>query len=292
MESISEVARIIWGLNQLYLNFNTKTLQHEVKLKEILPPIEHKLSMNLCEMADRDQHLNSIKLDDQSLEERIIAKIIQNIQELDLNEDIPLTEFQEKIIDETRNLLYKFRDIRTSFSSGIIRVLKSVIDRKKINANLAKHDVEKVIEKLEDMVRDKKTQRSTNEKLYSILREDIDNLLIKVKELLCKMDQEYLDKEIVEGEKKLEELIIEKDKKNEKEIKQTEDLLSLDTNYKKTEDKSSVKIIATIRKEMEQYKRRVTSLRRFIALKKRIVEEEEERKVKEEKERQAENQQK
>ena len=262
--------KLVWELNQLYLNFNTKELKHEVKFKELLPVTEQKLAINLCELVDREQSANSIKLDYQSLEEKIVAKIIQNIQELNLDDEIPLSDFQTLIIDETRNLLYNFRDIKTSFSSGIIKVLKSVIDRKKINANLTKQDVDKVIEKLEDMVIDKKVRRSTNKIILSILQKDIGLLTDKIKGLLTSINDDYLNDEISKSETKLEELVKEKDIKIEKERNKVEELLNLDTNYEKKEDKGTIHIIATIRKEMDQYKNRVTQLRRFISLRKKM----------------------
>lgn len=267
--------KLVWELNQLYLNFNTKELKHEVKFKELLPVTEQKLAINLCELVDREQSANSIKLDYQSLEEKIVAKIIQNIRELNLDDEIPLSDFQTLIIDETRNLLYNFRDIKTSFSSGIIKVLKSVIDRKKINANLTKQDVDKVIEKLEDMVKDKKVRRSTNKIILSILQKDIGLLTDKIKGVVTSINDDYLNDEISKSETKLDELIKEKEIKIEKERNKVEELLNLDTNYEKKEDKGTIHIIATIRKEMDQYKNRVTQLRRFLSLRKKMDEEKE-----------------
>lgn len=146
-----------------------------IRCINLLTEKEKAITTLLQEIDKKTQELKSIKTEYQSLEEKIIEKIVDDIRS-NIHDELTHNEFQTVIIDETRDLLDNFRDIKTSFSTSVIRILKSAVDRKKINANLSKDDLENIIVKLEDLNKGKKTRNETENKKREVVQHDIDTL--------------------------------------------------------------------------------------------------------------------
>ena len=135
-------------------NTNVDIRSITVTCKKELTDIELGMTTLLIEYdAKQHQLLFITGNSEESLEEKILNKITSNIKKI-YDTNITVREYQ-KVIENTRELLTRFKQIKASFSTHIIRILKEVTRGKKMSYKLENDDVKHIIEELDNFYKEK-----------------------------------------------------------------------------------------------------------------------------------------